>query len=51
MIVNVTPPIHTYANEINVSSYSAIVMDQKTGRVFFEKNAHEKGKSPVLQKS
>ncbi|MCM3477162.1 D-alanyl-D-alanine carboxypeptidase family protein [Caldibacillus thermoamylovorans] len=50
MIVNVTPPIHTYANEINVSSYSAIVMDQKTGRVFFEKNAHEKRRIASITK-
>jgi len=29
------------AKTIYVNSYSAIVMDQKTGRVFYEKNAHE----------
>lgn len=34
-------PRVTKASPISVASYSAIVMDQKTGRVFYEKNARE----------
>ena len=38
----IIPPNNiAFAHQISVNSYSAIIMDQKTGRVFYEKNAHE----------
>ena len=36
--------------QISVNSYSAIVMDQKSGRVFFEKNAHEQRRIASITK-
>lgn len=36
--------------QISVNSYSAIVMDQKSGRVFFEKNSHEKRRIASITK-
>lgn len=35
------PSSKVFAQQISVNSYSAIIIDQKTGRVFYEKNAHE----------
>lgn len=38
----IIPPNNiAFAHQISVNSYSAIIIDQKTGRVFYEKNAHE----------
>lgn len=52
IIINSFSSIHTKANgfPINISSYSAIVMDQKTGRVFFEKNANERRRIASITK-
>lgn len=35
------PKNYAGAHQISVNSHSAIIIDQKTGRVFYEKNAHE----------
>lgn len=50
LFLNMFSSIHTFANTIGVNSYSAIVMDQKSGRVFFEKNAHEKRRIASITK-
>lgn len=39
-----------YANELNIQSRSAILIDKKTGRVLFEKNSREKVKVASLTK-
>lgn len=36
--------------ELRIASYSAIIMDQKTGRVFYEKNAHTPRKIASITK-
>ena len=42
--------LQTYALETNVSAHSAILMDQQSGRVLFEKNAHEKQRIASITK-
>ncbi|WP_062356190.1 D-alanyl-D-alanine carboxypeptidase family protein [Bacillus kwashiorkori] len=37
-------------NAFAIQSYSAILMDQKTGRVFYERNAHEKRRIASITK-
>lgn len=45
-----TMNVPTYAININVSAYSAILMDQQSGRVLYEKNAHEKQRIASITK-
>lgn len=48
LIINLFPI--TPKAQISVNSYSAIVMDEKTGRVFYEKNVHEKRRIASITK-
>lgn len=45
-----TMNVPTYAVNINVSAHSAILMDQQSGRVLYEKNAHEKQRIASITK-
>lgn len=45
-----TMNVPTYAMNINVSAHSAILMDQQSGRVLYEKNAHEKQRIASITK-
>ncbi len=44
------PSFHASVGGIDVTSPSAIVMDQKTGRIFYEKNIHEKRRIASITK-
>ena len=43
-------PIHIVQANVQVSARNAILMDQLTGRILFEKNAHEKRKIASITK-
>lgn len=45
-----TMNVPTHAININVSAHSAILMDQQSGRVLYEKNAHEKQRIASITK-
>ena len=42
--------LQTFAVEVDVSAHSAILMDQQSGRVLYEKNAHEKQRIASITK-